>query len=45
MLVYPSAIGLSNTHLRYRTRQLTAYHREIVTNEYASARSLSVVAA
>ncbi|MFE2095272.1 transposase family protein [Streptomyces sp. NPDC059460] len=29
MLVYPSAIGLSNTHLRYLTRQLTAYRREI----------------
>ncbi|MFI9772920.1 transposase family protein [Streptomyces sp. NPDC052415] len=29
MLVYPSAIGLSNTHLRYLTRQLTSYRREI----------------
>lgn len=28
MLVHPSAIGLSNTHLRYLTRQLTSYRRE-----------------
>ncbi|MFF0505174.1 transposase family protein, partial [Streptomyces fimicarius] len=29
MLVYPSAIDLSNVHLRYLTRQLALHRREI----------------